>query len=224
MKNKIVISRTEKLWRSFYVGSVPLVYGSAKSKELFPDPHSAIEILDYKSPSDLAVYLKHLNENDNEYDAYLNFKKPGGVTNPTVIELLGKREWGINNDAKRMHMIDAFQCMVCERIHENMERESRGEPIVMRQAGVDHYGCPFPYTFSEDGVLLDERYRDTSKWRDSMFKTSYELAYVAQKLFFDGHYNKGENSSKLSYKQFQKEIWKHYREKLALNSGKRIDL
>ena len=68
---------TEKLWRAYYIGSVPLIYGSPKIKDILPNNKSAIEILDFKSPKHLADFINDLNQNDEEYDKYLEYKTEG---------------------------------------------------------------------------------------------------------------------------------------------------
>ncbi len=198
------------------------MYGSSKSKDIFPDSHSAIEVLDFKNPKDLADYLHFLDKNDTEYEKYLAFKKPGGVTNKIVRNLISQREWGINNDRTRVSMIDSFECMICDRLYNNMELEQRGEPIKKRQASLDHYGCPYPYTFSPDGILLDEKYRDKPEWQDNLFKTTFELAYISQKLFFQKYYS-SEEGLRLKYKDFQNEVLKYHRD-VFLARDEKIDL
>ena len=211
------------MWRSFYIGSVPLVYGSSKSKEIFPDEHSAIEILNYKNAKELSDYLNFLNQNDTEYEKYLQFKKKGGVKNKELIQLVSERKWGINNDRVRGNFIDSFECMVCERIHENEERKLRGKEVILRQVNKNHYGCPMPYTFSSEGVLLDETYREKPQWRENSFMTSFGLAYVQQKLFFEKYYTQNNMSELLSYKSLENETKYYYFNKFLRNNEK-LDL
>ncbi len=100
------------MWRSFIVGSVPIVYGSSKAREIFPDNQTAIEVLDFDSPKELADFLLHLNRQDSEYDKYLKFKAKNGVKNSHLLDLMQNREWGINNDRLKGNYIDKFECMV----------------------------------------------------------------------------------------------------------------
>jgi len=87
-----------KLSFSSSKGAVPIVYGSSKIKELFPDEQTGIEISEFKSPKDLALFISNLNQNDSEYEKYLKFKKKGGVRNKVLLDLMNKRKWGIHND------------------------------------------------------------------------------------------------------------------------------
>lgn len=206
------------------MGSVPIVYGSSRARDLFPTNHSAIEVLDFKSPKDLADYLNFLNQNDTEYNKYLGYKTPGGVRNKYLIELMNKRGWGINNDQVRGNFINHFECMVCERLHENKNRAKRGEEIIRRQANKKHFGCPEPYTFSEDGTLLDSKYKDKPDWKESSFKTSFEMAYIEQKLFLEKYYsNQPDRSYNLTYKKFRKEVLDYFYQKFLKNK-ENIDL
>ena len=175
---------TEKLWRPFHVGSVPIVYGSPSVKEVFPTNKSAIELLDFKDPQHLAQFLTKLNENDQDYDKYLKFKTKSGVQNQILLDLMSKRKWGINNDQTRVNYIDDFECLVCQRLHENRALRQAKKQIKTHQATLEHYGCPLHYTFSENGVLMDQNYAGSDR-RDNSFKFSYDFAYSLQKIFFE---------------------------------------
>lgn len=59
------------------------------------------------------------------------------------------REWGIN-DWNKPNFVDAFECTVCRRIHENIRREQQGEQTRTYQANWNHYGCPKPLKFSDN--------------------------------------------------------------------------
>nr|XP_022313367.1 alpha-(1,3)-fucosyltransferase 10-like [Crassostrea virginica] len=143
---------TEKLWRPLFVGTIPIVIGSPRVKDLLPANKSAIIVDDFDSIEDLAKYLKFLDENDEEYDKYFEWKK-SGITNKLLLSLLKDREWAINdymtNDA--INFIEGFECFVCKRIHENIQREKEGKKKLKYQATIDHYGCPAPSKFDDNG-------------------------------------------------------------------------
>ncbi len=65
------MNRTEKLWRSFYIGSVPITYGSSKLKDILPDEKTSIDIRNFENPIKLAEYINILNQNDTEYEGNL---------------------------------------------------------------------------------------------------------------------------------------------------------
>ena len=64
---------TEKLWRILNIDVVPVVMGLVNYSKIFP-PDSYIDVRDFKSPTDLAEYLLHLNRNHNLYNQYLRNK------------------------------------------------------------------------------------------------------------------------------------------------------
>ncbi len=164
---------------------MPLAYGSSKIGEILPEKQTVIDILDFKNAEALANYLNKLNKNDTEYEKYLKYKKPGGVKNQVLLDLMSKRKWGINNDRQKGSFIDHFECLICERMHENLERKKNGRPKAIYQASLAHYGCPMPYTFTESGEALNENKTHLKDFRESTFKFSYEFAYFQQKIFFE---------------------------------------
>lgn len=96
------------------------------------------------------------------------------------------REWGINNDQDRGSYIDKLECLVCERLHENMELKSRNEPVKVHRANWSHYGCPLEKTFSSKGRLIDKNFEGgRSEWRENSFQFSYDLAFNMQRVFFE---------------------------------------
>ena len=79
---------TEKLWRAFYIGAVPVVYGSPLAKDIFPTNRSAIEVTDFAGPQQLAEFIAELNQNDDEYEKYLEYKTRG-----KIVENHSKKKW-----------------------------------------------------------------------------------------------------------------------------------
>ena len=65
---------TEKFYKALINDVVPIVYGGADYTNYAP-PHSFINIADFKSPKDLAEYLKLLDRNDALYMEYFQWKK-----------------------------------------------------------------------------------------------------------------------------------------------------
>ncbi len=177
---------TEKLWRSFYTGTVPIVYGSSKVSDLFPTNKSAIEIVHFGGPKALAEFIHKVNKNDSQYEEYLTYKKKNGVTNTFLISLMTNRTWEINNDPVKGNYIEKLECLVCERIHENIELNKIHLPTVKHQATKEHYGCPLEKTFSDSGILIDENYEMERKgWRQNSFQFMYDMAWSLQEAFFN---------------------------------------
>lgn len=96
---------------------------------------------------------------------------------------MSNRKWGINNDRVKGNYIDHFECLVCSRMHENIQLKSNGKQPKQHQADLSHYGCPEPFTFTDDGVLLNNK--TFKNWKNSSFKFSFEFAYSQLKIFFD---------------------------------------
>jgi hypothetical protein len=169
---------TEKLWRTLYIGSLPVVFGPENIDDILPTTKSIINIRNFPNAADLAKFLKRLNENDTEYESYLDFKKTNGVKNKVLVDLVTNREWGINNDEANGNFIDRFECLVCERIHANIQLSQSNKQTIRHQAGLEHYGCPKPSTFDKNGAVKVAE--EATNW---LF--IYELKYCMQKIFFD---------------------------------------
>ena len=106
---------------------------------------------DYKNIKDLVKHLEFLNQNDEEYEKYLEFKKTG-IQNEYLKKLLKARDWNAENThvpGKYYHFVEGFECYICRRLHESMQREKQNKPPLKFQADVSHYGCPKPKKFSD---------------------------------------------------------------------------
>lgn len=127
--------------------------------------------------------MKKLNEDDSEYEKYLQWKKTG-VTNKYLLDVMEKREWGINNDFSKPNFIDCLECLVCKRIHENEALKAAGKPQKVHQADQSHYGCPRPKLYDASGrQVFDEAWG--SFW-DSAGQLGKALGYfVKNNITFD---------------------------------------
>ncbi|XP_069741456.1 alpha-(1,3)-fucosyltransferase 11 isoform X2 [Narcine bancroftii] len=141
---------TEKLWRPMHLGVVPIYRGSPVVQDWMPNSHSIILIDDFKSPKDLADYINFLDQNDEEYMKYLEYKQPGGITNTLLLESLEKREWGVN-DFSKPNYLNAFECYVCDQENKRLQAEKAHQqqpdkfpPPAPRIAAYNHMGCPLP--------------------------------------------------------------------------------
>ncbi|KAM9849872.1 GDP-fucose protein O-fucosyltransferase 4 [Aulostomus maculatus] len=141
---------TEKLWRPLHQGCVPVYRGSSVVADWMPNNHSVIIIDDFPSPKALADFLKFLDENDEEYAKYLEFKSSGHITNTRLMEDLQSREWGVN-DMSKPNFLNGFECYVCdqenarlaaERLHRKAPKKNQPPPPKM--ANNSHLGCPLP--------------------------------------------------------------------------------
>ncbi|XP_024938355.1 alpha-(1,3)-fucosyltransferase 10 isoform X2 [Cephus cinctus] len=126
---------TEKLWRPLIVGSIPVYYGSPTFKDWLPNNQSAISVLDFKNPKDLAAFLLKLANNEADYQEYLNHKlldRDNRITNDRLLKALQSRPKGYANDFG--NYVQAFECFVCRKVH-----NSQRSLMTSKQ-----YSCPLP--------------------------------------------------------------------------------
>ncbi|ODN06288.1 Alpha-(1,3)-fucosyltransferase C [Orchesella cincta] len=65
---------TEKLFRTLELGLVPVVYGGANYSQIAP-PNSFIDVNDFKTPKELADFLRYLDRNPEEYKKFFEWRK-----------------------------------------------------------------------------------------------------------------------------------------------------
>jgi len=68
---------SNKLFEVWGVGSVPVYLGAPNVAEFAPSRRSYIDVTDFDGPAELARYLNHLDENEDEYEEYLEWKRTG---------------------------------------------------------------------------------------------------------------------------------------------------
>ncbi|KAK2580866.1 hypothetical protein KPH14_005940 [Odynerus spinipes] len=130
---------TEKLWRPLLVGSVPIYYGSPSFKDWLPNNKSAISVLDFLEPKDLANYLLDLLKNDTEYEQYLVHKigkQQERLTNKRLSDVLRKRS--VKESHNFGNYVEDFECFICEKVQNTQTKEEIS--IVSKK----HYDCPLP--------------------------------------------------------------------------------
>ncbi|XP_027681295.2 alpha-(1,3)-fucosyltransferase 10 [Chelonia mydas] len=134
---------TEKLWRPLKLGVVPVYYGSPSITDWLPSNKSAILVTRFSHPRELAHYIKALDTNDQEYEAYLEWKLKGAISNQRLLTAIRERKWGVQ-DITQDNYIDVFECMVCNRVWENIRRQEKGLSPRTWNAQVNHLSCPKP--------------------------------------------------------------------------------
>ncbi|XP_051973844.1 alpha-(1,3)-fucosyltransferase 10 [Xyrauchen texanus] len=137
---------TEKLWRPLKLGVVPVYYGAPNVRMWLPNNRSAIVVNPSEAPERLAQYLKRLDRNDWEYLKYLEWKHKQEVSNVNLVKELKERRWGVQ-DLTRDNFIDVFECMVCNRVWENIYRQDQKLPSKVWRAEESHLKCPPPKLF-----------------------------------------------------------------------------
>lgn len=207
---------TEKLMRPLFVGSVPVYRGSPNAKDWMPNNNTIIFVDDFESPKDLADYLNFLDENDNEYEKYLSYKKSGGFTNQFLIDNILNREWGshdinfhIFNVDDKVDYFKGFECHVCRKINERILREKLHEkdnsiPLLPpRYANSSHMGCQQPYPSLGDPEQLPKN----DSWRVNdwigIYWTDLDRAIAVRQMI-----EAGEKKSKQFPKYLKKVISK----------------
>ncbi|CAH2321872.1 alpha-(1,3)-fucosyltransferase 11 [Pelobates cultripes] len=158
---------TEKLWRPMHLGAVPIYRGSPSVRDWMPNNHSLIVIDDFASPKELADFILFLDQNDEEYLKFLDYKKPGGITNTFLIESMEQREWGVN-DMTVPNYLNGFECFVCDKENaritaERMNKKTRGKspPPEPHIADNTHMACPMPVP----GLGAAEDLPETDSWK-----------------------------------------------------------
>ncbi|KAL2100273.1 hypothetical protein ACEWY4_004667 [Coilia grayii] len=137
---------TEKLWRPLKLGVVPVYYGAPNVRHWLPSNRSAVVVNPDSEPKKLAEYLQRLDKNDGEYLTFLEWKHRQEVANERLVSDMKHRTWGVQ-DLTQNNYIDEFECMVCNRVWENINREKQGLASKTWQAQADHLRCPRPRLF-----------------------------------------------------------------------------
>ncbi|XP_071128594.1 alpha-(1,3)-fucosyltransferase 10-like [Mytilus edulis] len=192
---------TEKLWRPFHLGSVPIVFGSPKIKDYLPNKKSAVVINDFDDVEKLAAFIKYLDRNDTAYEEYLQYKEPGGLKNTFLIDSVNKREWSKYHDQTKpfYSLFSGFECYICEEMHKNIDTIKSGKVLPIKIAKLDHYGCPPPKRFSDKGqyTVIDPRF--SYFWYEGKYRAK------AFRYFYDKNLNFTEKDIATLAKSFRQE-------------------
>lgn len=129
---------TEKLFRPLESGAVPVYRGAPNACNYVPEK-SVIFVDDFKNPKDLAEFLNFLDQNDDEYLKYLEYRERDSKLIEgfrAKLEARKYRGWGYN-DPYLPHTSHSFECDVCDWLHIRADGESK-------IADHTHLPCPFP--------------------------------------------------------------------------------
>ena len=162
------------------LGSVPIYKGSPSVNDWMPNNKSIILVENFKSPRELAEYIKYLDQNDVEYLRYLEFKQKG-VTNERLSNFMKNRSWGHLIDEP--NYVSGFECFVCNSLHENTKRQLQGFPKKRYFATQDHYGCPRPekYHLPAPPGINDNEARDI--WQNEYDSTKIQSDQLFRKVY-----------------------------------------
>ncbi|MEE6459963.1 hypothetical protein FKM82_000804 [Ascaphus truei] len=167
---------TEKLWRPLKLGAVPVYYGATNIDEWLPSNKSAIIVNRFAHPKDLAEYIKELDKNDTLYMEFLEWKLQGHIRNKNLVSTMKARKWGVQ-DVMQDNYIDAFECMVCSKVWDNIRLQQKGLGTKRWNADSRHLSCPSPETFS---FSKESAYKSTMR---QMWKPSFEQSKKEAKAF-----------------------------------------
>ena len=173
---------SEKLWRPLEIGSVPIYRGSPSAQDWMPNNNSVIMVDDFPGPKELAEYIKRLDADDTAYLKYLEFKQKGGVTNQRLLKEMKERKWDMVDGGNSF--ITNFECFVCDRLHENLQRQKSGLPVTKHVANRNHYDCPRPVQFNYPRTKgVKQRDRD---WWQAEFDEHKVIARALNKAVLSG--------------------------------------
>nr|XP_031547368.1 alpha-(1,3)-fucosyltransferase 10 isoform X4 [Vicugna pacos] len=170
---------TEKFWRPLKLGVVPVYHGSPSIADWLPSSRSAILVSAFSHPRELAGYIRQLDRDDGRYAAYIEWKLRGEISNRRLLAALAERTWGVHDLSQHNH-IDAFECMVCTKVWDNIRLQEKGLPPKTWQADVTHLSCPEPTTFSFS-TLAPRRSSLREMWIPS-FQQSKKEAQALRRL------------------------------------------
>jgi len=56
-----------------------------------------------------------LDENDDAYLKYLEYKTQGAISNAMLLEALQRRPWSVDG-VNRSNFVEGYECFVCEQV------------------------------------------------------------------------------------------------------------
>lgn len=71
-------------------GSIPIYLGAPNVDVFMPSSKSYINVRDYKTPQQLANYLKYLNKNNTAYEEYFKWKTDTSILKPEFLSFYEK--------------------------------------------------------------------------------------------------------------------------------------
>ncbi|KAF9950178.1 Alpha 1,3 fucosyltransferase [Mortierella alpina] len=131
---------TEKIERPFAVGVVPIIDGPKDYSRFLPNNHSTIRMDDFATPEQLAIRIHQLDQDNDAYMAYLDYKT---IDSTTAIEsVLNSKLLETFDVAPGVWGPDEYgaSCGVCKLAHDMTEGNHKYDPS--KVIGHD-YTCAF---------------------------------------------------------------------------------
>lgn len=171
-------------------------------QDFLPSSESALVISDFNSTEHLAKHIQYVNHKDIEYDKLRQWKD-AGVSNQLLQDTVSARVWSPDDDKTwtpgHVNFVEAFECFICKRVHENLKRVSQGKEPIYHEANVNHYGCPKPMKFDEFGKYGKTSQRTdywSSQWQQQKQVAEAMRECISSEIPYCGDYKKSKNSKK----------------------------
>ncbi|KAI3384838.1 hypothetical protein SNEBB_009090 [Seison nebaliae] len=133
---------TEKLWRSFYVGTIPIYFGSPTVQQWLPTNDSVIFVNRHEHIDDLVNEINETLNNQQLYEKRRRYKY--NIENKKLISTMNLREYETNNENILPSSIAAFECEACRHAHQMTDKERETD-----KKEISSYYCEEPKAMEE---------------------------------------------------------------------------
>ena len=65
---------SEKIWKAFALGLIPVIFGSPIVSTVLPSSDSYIDLRDFRSVAELAAYMKKVAENEDQFNTFFEWR------------------------------------------------------------------------------------------------------------------------------------------------------
>jgi hypothetical protein len=146
---------TEKFFKVLKTGMIPVVYGGADYRAMFP-PNSYINVLDFPSIQGLAEYLQDLSSKPDEWRKYFEWRKDYWVMQTSPF-------------------LNGY-CQICERMIAQVEHKTPRQSAL----SLHHYGNMYDYWVHGSDKITQENKNDRSSLQ---CKSNEEVDEMLKRFF-----------------------------------------
>ena len=172
---------------------------------------------DFADIEQLAEYIHKVDNDDELYNSYLEFKtKP--LENKVLQEQLDKRDWNPSNCKKKRKrtnhpkyifkvpeertypyqtIFEGFECYLCKLLHSIQNERRLGLKPKTYRADSSQYYCPKPKMFNEMGQYNVDNDQWTAEWHYGKYEAEVMKELVRDNIVI----------SEKEYKRIVKEAW-----------------